>query len=84
MRQYIVPVDSDRVRIMKGVYHCFEHGILACYYVGYEDKDGNICRLTDVSREYADIKYKLKRRQYARRMTVTEYDNGVKIYTAVR
>jgi len=81
--KHIVPVDDSRVEIRTSVYHCFEHGLLTCYYIGYADECGTACRLSDISRDYAEIKLKFKNKDYARRMIVTEYDNGNKVYTAV-
>lgn len=82
MSKYIIPVDDSRVRVMTGIYHPFDTGILLCYYVGYEDKHGTVCRLSDVSRDKWEATYALKHKLYTSRMIVTELPNGTRLYSA--
>ena len=79
----IIPVDESKVEIIKGTYCSGMYYVYIYYYIGFIDENGTACRLCQPTFDYRELKEKLKRKQYSKFVTVTEYENGYKIYTAV-
>lgn len=81
---HLIPVDESKVEIIKGTYCSGMHYVNIYYYIGFIDENGTACRLSEPTFCYSEAKDKFKKKQYAKFVTSTEYQNGLKIYTTAK